>query len=173
MSTPMDDLHTASQAAYANLEAQRARLLRPDGNKVYGDEEHAYRERSLLVDFNTQIAGLQAQAEKRVTDAQAAAASLQADPTANLSVDELLAANQRAAFVEHEAEGLPVNQLLTRCREAIAAGDKAGILLWSRNAASRVRAFEEQARELDLRTPDGNTSGLSAARLQAYQRSRH
>ena len=143
---PMDDLLNAGQSALQGLEAEKKRLLNNDGTRVYSDAEHAAREAKLLEDFNAKIAELVTQVEQRAADVTAAAANLQADPTAQLQADELQAANLRSQFVREEAASLPLPQLLTRCQEALNASDKAGLFLWSRYVEQRVSTVLEQLR---------------------------
>lgn len=147
---PLGDLLTASQTALQKLEAGRAKLLNNDGSRIYSDAEHEIRATQLLEEFNTEVEALVTQAEQRASSVEAAAANLQADPTAHLKPEELQAANLRAEFVREEAASLPLPQLLTRCQEAIAAGDKAGLFLWSRYAGQRLDTVMEQLRAADV-----------------------
>lgn len=116
-----------------------ARLLRPDGSRLYSDDEHAQRVAGLLAAFDQVGAEVTATAQAGITDAERELARLAgATPIDRLSAAELERANLRATFIREDAESLPPEQLVPRLRAALAGGDRVELTLWHRYAAKRL-----------------------------------
>src|SRR4051812_38235611 len=88
-------------------EAAKAELFRPDGSKVYGDEEHKERETALKREFDAQIDNIEADIAQRITATEEELLKLEhADPTDILTNEELARANAKRAFVSDDCFNL-------------------------------------------------------------------
>src|SRR3954466_3468159 len=93
------ELQRMEQAA-AVLDAERARLLPPDGTRLYSDAEHAEREALAVAAFNRVADAQQATIDAAIAQAERTLTlSAYADPLDHLSGDELAQASTRAPFV--------------------------------------------------------------------------
>jgi hypothetical protein len=129
--------------AAERFRAQAARLLRPDGSRLYSDQEHEQRAAALLAEYDETGAAVTEEIDRAVAEAQAELVKLEgSDPLDALTEAELARANARRAFVSEDAEALPAHQLAPRVRAVLAGDDKAELVLWARYLARR---FEKTA----------------------------
>ncbi len=141
--------------------ADEGKLLRPDGTRRYGDEEHAERVAALLADFDTTAQAAHDHAETTIADAERTLHTLEhGDPVDRLTPDELTRANAKALFVREDAETLPLPELAERCRVALAGSDRAAQLLHARYATRRAHAMQEAAHGQGRRLPDSDLAAL-------------
>jgi hypothetical protein len=123
--------------------AQAAKLLRPDGSKLYSDQEHRQRLDALLAEYDETGSAVAEEIDRAIAEAERELVKLEgADPTDALTEAELARANARRAFVKEDAEELPVHALVPRVKAALASDDKAELVLWQRYLGRR---FEKTA----------------------------
>jgi len=152
-------LRTRIDMAGERAEAEKAALYRPDGSKMFGEEEHAERSAGIAEGVARVAGEVRAGADRIVEETRADLdAILYADPTEDLSAEELERANARARFVREDCETLEPDELARRIRGVLAGGDKAMTWLYSRYAKVR------HGRELDA-TLDRPLAAEEAAAL--------
>lgn len=113
----------ALESALETFQRQRATLLRPDGERLYSDDEHQRREAALLAELDTSIAAVTARAESTIAEAEREALLADRDPIATLPTDELTRAAALAPFVAEDAGRLDFATLARRCEAALALRD--------------------------------------------------
>ena len=105
-------------------EQEEAKLYRPDGSKVFGEQEHKERMAAIKREASASFDRIDADVARRVQEAeQALLVAENADPADVLTTSELERANARSAFVAADAERLPLDKLAQRCRAALASGE--------------------------------------------------
>ena len=135
------------ERALATYERETARLLTPDGRRLYTDDEHERRESELRATRDAAIAAAEAAAAQLMREAETALAVLDhRDPIDALAPAELEKASARRVFVAEDAERLPLGELTARLRGALDADDRALLYLWTRYGARRVEREQEQGR---------------------------
>src|SRR4051794_27097445 len=113
-------------------EAAKAELFRPDGTKLYGDEEHAEREAALRRVFLGEMDSIEGDIAQRIASTEEELLALEhADPTDILTNEELSRANAKRAFVADDCFNLPLGQLEKRCRAALASGERTTMFLYA------------------------------------------
>jgi hypothetical protein len=126
------------RAAERHEEAARA-LYRPDGRKVFGEDEHEERERALRREFHADLDAVGPDIEKRIEAAEKEVLRLEhADPSAALDVSELEEANARRSFVSDEVFALDPDALADRARAVIASSDRAAMFLYAHHLRARA-----------------------------------
>lgn len=132
--------HSAIERAVAHYERQAAALA-PGGRPIYTD--HA--ERLAALQAETDQAFIVAEEElgalfrQAVADEEAAAAT---NPMDRLDEAEITRANSRRAFVNEDAERLPLGELVQRVQRVLAGDDRALWFLWLRAADQRLKAAQ-------------------------------
>ncbi len=164
--------------AAERYEARKAEeLYRPDGSKLYSDEEHAERAKALDEGFQAELYSIEGDIDQRIAEAQQVIFMAQhSDPSAMLSVEELEFANARRAFVGDEVLALGQEALRGRLRAALATGDRPAMYLYShfvrartgepdiRNDLPGTAELRELAAELDKRLAPEREGNLTQAR---------
>jgi hypothetical protein len=157
---------TQLEAAAAQLERDRAGLLRSDGQPRYVAAEHTERMAAALARFNTVADAAEAAVERQ---AAAAAHELTAltlsDPLDRLSADEQQRASVRAVFVREDVAGMPLDDLTERCRALLTAGSKIDQVLWARYARRRLDTLITEGR-----AQPGGRSQAAIAEAEALRR---
>ena len=114
--------------------------------------------RPIYVDHDTRLTALEraldralAEAHDAVNAVRATAVAIEqaeehADPAGRLTEAELARANARALFVREDAERLPLDQLATRLRQALAGDDRALVFLLLRYGQARFDAEQQTER---------------------------
>jgi hypothetical protein len=146
MPTPIDELSQRADNAASAYAAEVKRFLRPDGSRQFSDQVHNQMEtaaRSKMVDT---FAALMAEADQRLAAAEVTAGSIQDDPTAHMSAQELSTASARFPLVREEANELPLGDVYQRLQQAANAKDRVSMYLWSRVAKQRLAGYDEAAR---------------------------
>lgn len=147
----MNERAKIDQAA-EHFEEKRASLFRPDGSKVYTDEEHTERESVLRRELNATFDHIAPDIEKRITAHEQEVLKLEhADPSGSLSSEELERANARRAFVADEVFGLGVDALAERMRAVAASGDRPAMFLYAHHARAKMKTFDSEAEGLRLK----------------------
>lgn len=132
----------------SRIEADLAKLLRPDGTPVYGPAEHKERAAAIVAAYDQVARPVYEQAEKDEATARQTIAALDgADPLDRLPQADLTRARDLRPFIAEEAADLPINQLLTRLRGVMASGDQATRILWARYAGKRWDTIIEGRQE--------------------------
>jgi len=127
------------ERAEATFTQAKAALLRPDGQAKYVEAEMREREAALLAAFDQSAAWVKAQAEEAIPAAQAELAKLAgADPFDSLKPEDQARAAARREFVKEDAALLPVVQLATQARAALAANDRGLLFLLDRYVGQRI-----------------------------------
>ena len=95
------------QEATTRREQQEAALLRPDGTKLYGEQEDKERRSAIRRSFEAEMERVIAGIEERAEQASRELESLEhADPAGGLSTEERQRAAAMNAFVGAEVDGL-------------------------------------------------------------------
>jgi len=147
--TVISQIEAAAERAADRVQRERAKLVRPDGSRVYGDAEHAEREQAVYdqvgADFDGATGRYVERAERDAAEAQTTLALLDGfDPYDRLSDAERQAASTRAAFVKEDCETAPAAELVKQARAALASGDKARVYLLNRYLARRIESRRGQ-----------------------------
>ena len=112
------------EEAASRREQQEAQLYRPDGSKVFGDQEHAERMAAIRAEHARTFDRIEAEIEERAERAQGELAALEnADPAAGLLTHEVQRASALSGFVADEVADLSLAALARRCRAAASSGD--------------------------------------------------
>jgi len=120
-------------------EEQEAALLRSDGARIYGDEEHEERMEAIRQEFAGRMDRVEADIGKKIADAEEQVLRVEhADPADVLSTSELERANAKRNFVSDECFTLPLPKLAQRLRAVLAQGDRASMFAYAHHAALRV-----------------------------------
>lgn len=127
----------AIERAAAAFTKGRAALFGDDGKPLYVAAEHDRRATALMADLDKTIASVTERADAEIAAADAELAAVTTDPLASLSAEQIARANARAAFVAQDFEVLPPAELASRCRAALAGGDKVTMFLAERGARQR------------------------------------
>ncbi len=144
------------QQATTRRDQQEAALLRPDGTKIYGEQEDKERRHAIRREFEATMGRVEADISERVAAAQEEILIHEnADPASSLSTEELQRAAAMNAFVAGEVESLSVADLVRRCRTAAGSGDRAAMYALAHHAGRRAdeeeTAFELAEAVADLR----------------------
>ncbi len=127
------------EQAMEHQEARKSELYRSDGARLFGDEEHEERERSIGQEFTATMDSIEAGVDEKIASAEESLLILEnADPTDALTRSELEDANARRPFVSDEAFTLPLDKLVDRCRAVLAQGDKPSMFLYALYSSQRV-----------------------------------
>ena len=138
-------IEEAATRAAERVARERAKLLRPDGTRTYGDAEHAERDAAILeaaaAAFDADAARYLTLADRERERAEAEFARLDgADGWERLTEAERQAAATRREFVREDVERLAPAEVERRARASLAAGDKAACWLWARYLRPQVEA---------------------------------
>lgn len=126
------------EQATSKREAEEAALYRPDGSRVFGEQEDQERRSAIRREFETEMDKIQGGIEERIKRVQGELAALEnADPASNLRPDEVQRAAAMSVFVSDEVEGLSLADLARRVRAAVTSGDQAASYALLRHAARR------------------------------------
>jgi hypothetical protein len=123
----------ALERADAARNADKAKLLRPDGTRMYGDAEHAEREARIDQAFEAEAERVTAAAERASAEADSELVKLDGtDPLDALSAEDQQRAAARAPFIREDTELLPPGELMKRVRGVLASGDRVAMILYQR-----------------------------------------
>jgi hypothetical protein len=123
----------------AEREAREGELIRDDGSRFYGDEEHAERMEAIQQQFGARMDEIEVGIGRKITQAEENLLKLEhADPTDTLTTAELERANAKREFVSDECWALSLEKLAQRCRAVLASGDRVNTFLYAHHAAQRV-----------------------------------
>lgn len=121
--TTTEGLRARMDATAERLEAEKAKLYRPDGSKLYADEEHEERLRSIEQEHTTAFDAIEADVGRSISRAQEDLLKLEhSDPVDLLSNEELERANSKSPFVLNECLNLPPAALTKRLSAVLASG---------------------------------------------------
>ena len=146
------DLTSSQRATVAGVERalatfgrETARLLTPDGRRLYADDEHARREAELRATRDAAIAAAEAAATDALRSAEADRERLEhRDLLDTLTPAELDRATVRREFVREDCERLPIEELAARLRAALDTGDRPMLFLLVRYGTQRAEAEAER-----------------------------
>lgn len=129
--------------ARAQFEAAKDRLYRPDGQPVYGPEEHQERLDSLLEQhFNAVARPIHDAAAAEEERAKAAVVASERDPIFTAKAEDAAKAGSLLPFLS----SAPIDQLAAQAKAAIAAGDRAAQLAIHHVLKSKYDALSEEFR---------------------------
>lgn len=151
-----------AEKAVSEFEAQKKRLFRADGSKVYGEEEHAERLDRLTTDLQEKAETVAREAEEDVAGYEREALALSyTDPSEMVPASDRGRLEASRAFVKEDSEALDA-PALTKRLEAVAAGeDRVSKILHARYARRRVEALNAESKRL---ATEGRSTGPEAAR---------
>lgn len=156
------------ERAVARFEDGQEKLLRKDGSKYYGDQEHAERLERLSAEFGQRVDGIIAEAEGEAEGYEEAALALSYQPiTSGLDLAERSRLNEERHFVEEDCRHMSLTGLTERLRAVALGNDKAAKTLHARYARRRLEA--EDARVDDLARRGANDARPEAER-EAHRR---
>lgn len=148
----MEDLTTHERTldgALQRLQTGEAALLRPDGTRLWSDDEHERKASELRDTFTASVATVEELATAEYASARQAEEMLEVvDPADTLTEAELGRANQRLAITESDWRDLPVDQLIANARAALASGDRARAYLQWRGCYRRLQAEQAAGRRV-------------------------
>ena len=137
--TTTESLTARMDVAAERRERAEAELLRRDGARRYGEQEHRDRQRQIERDHGAVFDAIDADIARKVEEAeQGLFVAEHADPADALTTSEFQRANAKSQFVAADAQRLSLDKLAQRCRAAAASGDKASMFLWTHHAYARV-----------------------------------
>lgn len=137
----MEYTTTEIDRAADQFRAGEQALLRPDGTRKYGDEEHTEHVQALLAAFDRTGEAAVQHADAVIAESERTVHALaHGDPTDRLGADDLARANAKALFVREDCETLPLSEIAERCKVALASTDTAATFLLSRYARKRGEA---------------------------------
>lgn len=158
------DLNVTAERAQTRYEEGTNALLRPDGSKLYADDEHRERVQVLEQERNEVLGEVEHEAhEIRVAVESEIEIIENADPTSSLSSDELEQANLRRAFAMDAAETLSLEAFGKRLASVLAAGDKGSIFAY-------LVAGQRKSADRGGRVPFRDVLGEMAAALGGDRR---
>jgi hypothetical protein len=159
----LGDLKARAETAIQAFERALLGLSRPDGSKVYADEEHERRLSALRAERNRVLSEVEQGAREEAEAALAEISRLEhRDPQELLSPDELERANLRRAFALDTAETLATTELVARLEAVLAGGDKGSIFSYWMAGQRRRRSILEGMAE-------NAASGTDDPRVRAAQ----
>lgn len=127
-------IRRAAETAQRDL----ARLLRPDGSRIYSDQEHQERTRAILQTFDEVGMLVTEKVNATVSQVERDLVALEAeDAWGRLSEADQAAATVRREFVKEDAARLPVYELERAVRGAIASQNRPLVYLYSRYVGMR------------------------------------
>jgi len=143
-------LDRAAERAAATIAAERKRLTRPDGSRVFTDQEHAERDKAILAvavaPYDAVAAGITEAADAAIVQAEAELAKLDGDDGwARLTPEQQAQAANRREFIREDVTALPPHELPKRIRAALATGDRAELWLYDRYLGQRLDAERGRA----------------------------
>lgn len=150
MPTPIDRLNQQADTAVSTYEATIRQLHQPDGSRRFSDQVHTSMEAAARTRTLGEISTLVEQADQTLATAQATLGSVQDDPTAHMTADELAAASARFTLVREEGSELSLMDVHQRLQQAANAKDRVSAYLWSRVAQQRLAAIDEAARRASM-----------------------
>ena len=141
------DLKKKLELAAEVAGAEKAKLTKEGGSRVYSDSEHVQRLAQIDGEFN-RVADEVAEELDQLTE-EAAAELYQhrhGDPTDDLVGPQLENANAKRIFVKEDCETLPLPDLSRRLRGVLEGGKRESIWLHARYAKMRVDNLDRRAR---------------------------
>jgi hypothetical protein len=131
------DTYRIDQATKRRAEQERA-LLRPDGSKIFGPEEHAERTASIRREFEQEMDKIDTELAAKVAGAREALLVAETpDASSTLSTGEIERAAALRQFLAEETQGMSNDALAHRSRAAIAAKDRPMIYVMHHIATQR------------------------------------
>lgn len=119
------DLKAAANRAQETFEAEKGKLYRPDGSKLFADDVHEEEMAKLRSERRRTLEPIRKEANELGRKAQAdAELAKHSDPMEALTDEELSRANVRRAFAIDAAETLPMDALKGRLEAVLAGGDR-------------------------------------------------
>ncbi len=147
------------EQAMERQEARKSELYREDGGRLFGDEEHEERERSIKQEFNATMDAIESSVDAKIASAEESLLVMEnSDPTDALTTSELESANARRPFVSDEAFTLPLDKLADRCRAVLAQGDKPSMFLYALYSSQRVGDRDPAGEYLERKYGNGETT---------------
>ncbi len=148
------------ERAVSAFEAEKKRLFRSDGSKVYGKEEHAERLGKLTDGFREKV---EAVAEEAARDAEGYEREVLAlsyqDPLKSLMTSERERVSASMPFVKEDFETQPLAALVERMRAVAAGMDKPSKLLHARYGLRRYEMETARLGEARLASQGQSTDG--------------
>lgn len=145
--TTFDQVQARAEAAQREYERAYGQLFRDEAQseRIYSDEEHEERVRSLQKERTRKIDALVEEIHATAETARKELATLEGgDPTAVLRADELATAAAKKPFIDDDVWATPAEELAGKLRAIMEGGDKAAVFAYSRAAASRFGAAGER-----------------------------
>jgi hypothetical protein len=149
------------ERAVSEFEAQKKRLYRSDGTKVYGEKEHAERFGKLQEGLREKIEAIvgEAAADAEGYEREALALSY-SDPASQVSSSERGRLESSRAFVKEDCEAMPVPAFAERIAAVSAGSDRVAKVLHARYGRMRLEALNAESNRL---AREGRPAGAEAA----------
>ena len=150
--------------AVSEFEAAKKRLYRPDGSKVYGEEEHAERLGNLTGDLREKAEAVATEARSDIEGYEREALALSyTDPASLVPASDRGRLETSRAFVKEDCETLAVPALTERLAAVSAGSDKVAKVLHARYAGTRLEALKAESNRL---AREGRSAGPEGARQE-------
>ena len=169
------------EEAASRREQQEAQLFRPDGSKVYGEQEHKERLQAIRAEHAAAFDRIDDDVARKVDEAEERLLLAEnADLASTLDTDELQRVSALSGFVADDVERLSVADLVKRCKAASLTRDRPTLFLLAHYASRRVgeslslsdEEGDEEVREVvaELRRKlDATYEGKVAAAREAVE----
>lgn len=132
-----------------HFEEERARLFRPDGTKLYSDDEYEEQEGTLRAERNSIARAVEQEVEEVAAEARQELVNLQnEDPSQLLNTTELESASARREFVNDDVMALSETDLVSRLGSVLASGDRASMyLFWQAGRRKKAEIAERRGEQ--------------------------
>jgi hypothetical protein len=130
-----------------------AKLLRPDGQPLYGAEETTDRTRAILATFDETVSEISQDLDNAIVKAEHELQVLdaaEADPWGNLSTEAQAQAAARREFLREDIASQSPDDLLRLARGALATKDPATLYLLGRYLPARIESLPIGQARVDL-----------------------
>lgn len=139
--------------AMQRFEAEKSKLFRHDGTKLYSDAEHDERETAAFEALNAVVSQIENDAEEQRRAADTDLEMIEVEPIDRLSRDDLAYALTLQPFVREEVESLRPEQVIELARRAIHAKDTVKMTLYHRSLRFKIEALNQQHRDASGSVP--------------------
>lgn len=164
-------IREAGQAARQNL----SKLLRPDGQRLYGDQEHQERTQAVLARFDESVSETSSDLDDEIAKAERELVVLEAaeaDPWDRLSTESQARAAARREFMKEDIASQSPEDLLRLARGALATKDPASLYLIGRYLPARIESMATGQTKADFIQLSWEISAALAVPQAAEKRSK-
>lgn len=165
MTTPQQ-IRDSAEAAELRLKEEKAKLLRSDRTKLYSDDEHDERVKTLEKECSAALDSLSGIANTERVKAEAELSENE-DLSAVLNADELANANARYIFISEEVQEMSKDELLKRLSGVAEGNDRASTFAHAR--ATRKRAAAEYGERLEAAQKSGRALAYASRSEELIQ----